>query len=347
MKTLIDMTFSLLIIVKTNMEEKMKNLIYVLIFVLMMLSVPMVSLAATVEDFHLSYSAELSDEVLTVSVDINAPAAEEGKNSSVFSRFYINSISGIQLTKTEDSYSSSPLNASFGETCWIPSPSNQAQFCYVSTGVAQNAYAGGTQHFEIKFNVSDVDIKVGDTLIIGPSRTNRIATWNGSGVTVDEGTVLATCVITGSGSSSGNDSVLTASNFTAPTDTYFADAGITVTPSTSDLSFTVACNKACVTAKVNEDGTYTVLPATTKDGVHTYTAGTADDQFVVAVKGDANGDGETDAGDAAVASAFEVGNITLNSLQQLIADINLDGSVDSGDSAAAKAVDVGNLILNW
>lgn len=326
------------------MRKISKYPLYILTVVLTILTVSIVSSAAMVNDFSLSYSADLNDNILTVGVDITVPSSDGDTTSCVFSTFYVND---TQLKQTADSYSSSPTNAELGQTCWINS-SAQAWYNFVNTKVAPDAYAGGTVHFEIKFDVSDVDVKVGDTLTIGPSKTNRIATWNGSGVTVDEGTVLATCVITGSGSTSGNDSTLTASNFTAPTDTYFTDAGITVTPSTTDLSFTVASqdDKACVVAKVNEDGTYTVLPATTNDGVHTYTAGSADDQIIVAVKGDVDGNGSINVFDVLKIIDNYSNNSTFTSLQSVAGDV--DGSSLINVFDVLKIIDAYNgIALSW
>jgi hypothetical protein len=325
------------------MRKITKYLLYVFTFVLMAVAIPVFSSAETVDDFVLSYSANLTDSILTVDVDITVPPSEGNTTSCVFATFYVNE---IQLVKTAQEYSNAPVLTPLGDTCWVSS-SNQAWFSFVNIDAATDEYAGGTEHFQIKFDVSDVNVNVGDTLTIGPSKTSRIATWNGSGVTVPEGTVLATCVITGSGSSSGNDSTLTASNFTAPnnSESYFETAGIAVTPSTSDLSFTVACNKACVVAKAKEDGTYTVLPATTEDGVHTYTAESADDQIVVAVKGDANGDGSLDISDVlGIVDAYTANTLTV--LQNVVADVSNDNSVDITDVLAIVDAYVGNG-LSW
>lgn len=68
----------------------------------------------------------------------------------------------------------------------------------------------------------------------------------------------------------------------------------------------------------------------------------------IAIKGDANGDGELDAADASMIRAAEVGlGAGLTKLQEYIADINGDGEVDSADAALARSVEVGNTTLSW
>ena len=148
-------------------------------------------------------------------------------------------------------------------------------------------------------------------------------------------------------SSDSKSEVLTVEdNFT--NNSYFADAGITVIPAETDLSFTVACDNACVVAKDNGDGTYTRLTGVAVPSGYQFTADSASDSIVVLVKGDVNGDGMCNSADAAVASAYAVGSITrLTELQMLVLDINKDGLINSADSAVAKAVSVGNLTMPW
>ena len=119
----------------------------------------------------------------------------------------------------------------------------------------------------------------------------------------------------------------------------------------SEYIFTVTCAKACVVLVKDADGTYERLGATAvANQINTYSFATTLEEgmtFVVAIKGDVNGDGKVTSADAAAASAIEVGNITVDELKQLIMDVNKDGKVTSADSAAAKAVEVGNLTMPW
>jgi hypothetical protein len=146
---------------------------------------------------------------------------------------------------------------------------------------------------------------------------------------------------------SSSDNHLTNSNFTASTDTYFTDADITITPSTSDLSFTVKCTKACVAAIENSDGTYTRLTGTAEGEAYKFTANSADDKIVVAMKGDVSGDGAIDSDDYGplVAKYLETG--TLNSLQSLIGDINADGIIDSDDYGPLVAAYLETGTISW
>ena len=123
-------------------------------------------------------------------------------------------------------------------------------------------------------------------------------------------------------------------NFVAPAAGYFARAGITITPSAADLSFTVACAKACVVARQNAGGTYTVLSDTGSGSTHKYAANSASDKILVAVKGDPSGDGACDLTDVlAMVDAFMGTPFTAQ--QTVIADTNGDGSVDLTDVLAA------------
>ena len=150
-------------------------------------------------------------------------------------------------------------------------------------------------------------------------------------------------------SSEGNDSLSIEKNFTAPTATYFTDAGITVTPSDTDLSFTVASqdDKACVVAIDKGDGTYTRLTGTALDGAYKFEAQSVEDKIVVAVKGDVSGDGAIDSDDYGplVAKYLETG--TLNSLQSLIGDINADGVIDSDDYGPLVAAYLETGTISW
>ena len=99
---------------------------------------------------------------------------------------------------------------------------------------------------------------------------------------------------------------------------------------------------ACVVLWTDDGGeTYTKIAATKNEaGGYDFdlTNVPANAVIKIAIKGDANGDGELDAADAAMIRAAEVGlGAGLTKLQEYIADINGDGEVDS----------VGNTTLSW
>ena len=109
---------------------------------------------------------------------------------------------------------------------------------------------------------------------------------------------------------------------------------------------------ACVVLWTDDGGkTYTKLAATANEaGGYDFdlTNVPANAVIKIAIKGDANGDGELDAADAAMIRAAEVGlGAGLTKLQEYIADINGDGDMDSADAALARSVEVGNTTLSW
>lgn len=159
-------------------------------------------------------------------------------------------------------------------------------------------------------------------------------------------TTLSKLAITVTASGSSGGSTLTVEdNFVAPSASYFADAGITVTPSADDLSFTVACEKACVVAIQKADGTYELL---TGDANHKFTAQSAEDKIVVAVKGDVSGDGVLSAAEAAQVKAAQLGLITdFTPLQMLVSDLNGDNTLSAAEAAQIKAAQLGSLSLAW
>ena len=112
--------------------------------------------------------------------------------------------------------------------------------------------------------------------------------------------------------------------------------------------FTVASegNVACVVIVKNGD-TYTRLTATTTGDVHSFTHTFTDDcEIIVAVKGDANGDGSVGVSDRMMIAA-SLGNASFNSLQKLIADVNNDGNVGVADRMMVAACLGGNATIQW
>ena len=106
---------------------------------------------------------------------------------------------------------------------------------------------------------------------------------------------------------------------------------------------------ACVVLWTDDGGeTYTKIAATKNEaGGYDFdlTNVPANAVIKIAIKGDANGDGELDAADAAMIRAAEVGlGAGLTKLHEYI---NGEGEVDSADAALARSVEVGNTTLSW
>ena len=126
----------------------------------------------------------------------------------------------------------------------------------------------------------------------------------------------------------------------------------TVYTSGSEVTFAVTCDEPCLLALKNDDGTYTVLPCTDADGAHTFTVTFADADLtvVIALKGDANLDGEVNTKDATLVkqvylatAAFE----TDEALQNLTGDATGDGKITTKDSTLIKQVYLELNTLNW
>ncbi|MBQ1675381.1 MAG: leucine-rich repeat protein [Oscillospiraceae bacterium] len=118
-----------------------------------------------------------------------------------------------------------------------------------------------------------------------------------------------------------------------------------------DVTFTVNCNKACVVAIVNGDGTYTKLACTTGNGEHkfTVTVTDADVEIVVAIKGDVNLDGKISTMDATMAKQKYLGTaFAINpALQMLTADVNGDNKITTMDATMIKQAYLGSATLSW
>ena len=116
-------------------------------------------------------------------------------------------------------------------------------------------------------------------------------------------------------------------------------------------TFTVSGSKACVVAVKNADGTYTSIHAvaTGTSGSYSYTVTdvTADTEIVVALSGDANGDGQVNASDVTMARAASLGNVTLDNLSSMLADANGDGNINAADATLLRAVSLGSYRFAW
>ena len=161
-------------------------------------------------------------------------------------------------------------------------------------------------------------------------------------LTITDGTGQATA---GSGSSTPTE---------VPTDSITNSTGgaATVTSSIADGTATlnVASEKACVVAYTTDGGqTYTRLTATAATSGYDFSVPNYSDtmKFVVAVKGDLNGDGDTDGTDAYQIDRYDAGLRTLTALQALVCDINGDGDTDGTDSYQIERLDAGLRTFNW
>lgn len=117
-------------------------------------------------------------------------------------------------------------------------------------------------------------------------------------------------------------------------------------------TFTVSCDNACVVAISNDNGaSYTRLAATSTEteGTYSFTAENvgADTKIAIVKIGDADGNGEIAANDAAVAKGMNLESITDATVQQLLAvDLNGDGAITANEVAVVKAATLGN-VLSW
>jgi hypothetical protein len=119
-----------------------------------------------------------------------------------------------------------------------------------------------------------------------------------------------------------------------------------------EVTFTVTCNKACVVAIDNGDGTYTKLNCTTTEsGEHqfTVTVTDADVTIVVALRGDANLDGKISTVDATMVKQAYLGTAFAidPNLQALTADANRDGKISTVDASVIKQAYLGSFTIQW
>ena len=98
------------------------------------------------------------------------------------------------------------------------------------------------------------------------------------------------------------------------------------------------CEKACVVAIENGDGTYTRLDGTADGDVYRFTANSASDNIVVAVKGDADGNGQINANDLSLfvdASNGDFSSSTYSAgLMGLIGDTDNNNTINANDLSA-------------
>jgi hypothetical protein len=104
----------------------------------------------------------------------------------------------------------------------------------------------------------------------------------------------------------------------------------------------------CVILVKKADGSYEGRVAATAEGVHTVTLA-ADEEIVVAVKGDATGDGQLNAADwSAIIARFKSGSFAgLPAWAPLLYDVNGNGSINAGDWSAMISAFKGITPLSW
>ena len=116
--------------------------------------------------------------------------------------------------------------------------------------------------------------------------------------------------------------------------------------------FTVTCPRACVVAIDNGDGTYTRLPAVPTGEANKYEFSCPPNfsesiSLVVAVKGDVNGDGLTNAMDAGRVKSASVSKFTLTGVALLAADVDGNGSVNAMDAGRVKSASISKFTFAW
>ena len=116
-------------------------------------------------------------------------------------------------------------------------------------------------------------------------------------------------------------------------------------------TFTVSNSVACVVLVKDANGNYTRLTATGSGNSYSFTTPADfdlnEDQIVISVKGDVNGDGTITKADSTQIKAAFNGKKTFSALQLLLSDVNGDGALTKADSTKTKAVFNGKTTIEW
>lgn len=116
-------------------------------------------------------------------------------------------------------------------------------------------------------------------------------------------------------------------------------------------TFTVASDNdvACVVLVKKADGTYQKLTATTgEDGKHSFTATlAADDEIIVMLNGDVDGDGKLTSSDVVLCKAVTLEKTTLEGHYFYAALVTNGSSITSSDVALIKAVTLERTTIDW
>ena len=116
------------------------------------------------------------------------------------------------------------------------------------------------------------------------------------------------------------------------------------------ISFTVSStNDRAVLVAVRENDNYTVLGCLTNGATHSYTVNmTKDAKIVLALKGDANLDGELKSLDGTMIKRRSLGTFALNDpLKELVCDVNGDGEIKSLEGTMVIRASLGTYQIPW
>ena len=151
--------------------------------------------------------------------------------------------------------------------------------------------------------------------------------------------------------SNGSTASSTEINASSITDSTKGAATVSGTVTDGKATLNVACDKACVVAYTTDDGaTYTPVSAVQADSGYNFVVPDYSEnmKFVVAVKGDVNGDGILDSTDTGQVKAVQLGKIkTFTALQTLAADLDGNGTIESTEAGQIKAAQLGKIQLAW
>ena len=165
--------------------------------------------------------------------------------------------------------------------------------------------------------------------------------WTKATVSGDGSVILA---------SSANEDTQTPILSSSITDTTKGAAIISGTVTDGTATLNVACDKACVVAYTTDEGkNYTRVNAAKADSGYNFVVPDYSEnmKFVVAVKGDLDGNGTITIAEAAQVKAAQLGKLSLNSVQKLAADLDGNGSITIAEAAQIKAAQLGKLSLSW
>ncbi len=116
-----------------------------------------------------------------------------------------------------------------------------------------------------------------------------------------------------------------------------------------EVTFTVSCGSPCLVAIDKGNDVYEMLACTTNGDTHSFTVTVtnADVTVIVAIKGDADLNGERQSKDATFAAQAIAGKRTFTTLQQLVCDSDGNGVFNSKDATFAAQVVAGKRSYEW
>lgn len=222
----------------------------------------------------------------------------------------------------------------------------------------------------ISLNKNTLSLSVGDSAVllatVTPSGTT--VTWTSSDTsvaTVTDGVVTAVsagtavitassgdkaayCTVTVAGAALPEPGIVPADKINIMTNLASVDSSVTTTAEGDTATLHVEAEKACVVVvKIGES--YVRLTAEANgDGYDFNQSGyTAEMEFFVMLKGDANGDGKLNVGDVLKANAHILRKSTLDELYFMAADADGNGWLNVGDILKAIAQILHKMDLEW